>query len=203
MNTPKTGLALTLSASLMGGAYALSQVDPTPRPGSPRYQESEAGEKPADMARTPRDFVRHAAIGGLFEVQSSQLALERSENADVRRTAERMIADHRDANERLKRIAQSKGLEVPTELDEKHKQRLDRLRNAEQNFDRAYLQAQRQAHSEAIALFEAGSQLDDEQLAGFARQTLPTLREHLQHIEQHGDAARPAGDRQQPREGGQ
>ena len=56
---------------------------------------------------TAQDFVNQAASGGLFEVQSSELALQRSQDAKVQEFANQMITDHTANNQELMATAQS------------------------------------------------------------------------------------------------
>jgi predicted outer membrane protein len=62
---------------------------------------------------TSQQFVQGAAKGGMKEVQLSQLAIERSQNADVRRFARHLVRDHTSSNEKLADLAQKKGLSIP------------------------------------------------------------------------------------------
>ncbi len=133
------------------------------------------------------EFVRLAAIGGLFEVQSSELILEKLEQGDERAFAERMIADHGKANEELKQLAQSKNITIPTALDAPHQQKIEKLRGLEGDaLAEAYHEMQQAAHEAAIALFENASQnLPDAELKAFAAKTLPTLRAHYKMLGAH------------------
>jgi predicted outer membrane protein len=47
-------------------------------------------------------------------------------------------------------------------------------------FDLAYSEHMKMDHSQAISLFEGASRSDDAAVAGFAKKTLPTLKEHKQ-----------------------
>jgi putative membrane protein len=62
---------------------------------------------------------------------------------------------------------------------------LDKLNGAKgEAFDQAYVQAQRDAHDEAVSLFEDYSQNgDNASLKTFATETLPTLKMHQEKIE--------------------
>jgi putative membrane protein len=64
-------------------------------------------------ALTTQQFVTDAAMGGMKEVQASKIALEKSQNRDVRNLATRMVADHTSASTKLQVIAHSKGLDLP------------------------------------------------------------------------------------------
>lgn len=62
---------------------------------------------------TPQRFVWKAGMDDDQEVYLGRLALQKSQNPDVRRFAEAMIHDHYQANEHLARLAASEGLSLP------------------------------------------------------------------------------------------
>ena len=62
---------------------------------------------PAFSAESPQDFVTKAANGGMFEVESSKLAVEDG-GKEVQGFAQKMITDHGAANSKLQEIAGSK-----------------------------------------------------------------------------------------------
>jgi putative membrane protein len=64
-------------------------------------------------ALTSQQFVQDAMAGGMKEVRLGQIALGKTQNADVKRFAERMVSDHSKANERLMSIAAGEGLGFP------------------------------------------------------------------------------------------
>ena len=102
----------------------------------------------------PQDFVNMAASSGMFEVQSSELALERAGSDEVKDFARMMIRDHGELNEQLKAVAAARGLTVPAEIAGPPAQHMEAVMGAEgDRFDQAYLDHQVQAHAEAIALY--------------------------------------------------
>jgi putative membrane protein len=123
----------------------------------------------------------------MFEVESSKLALQKSQDQSVKDVAQRMIDDHTKANDRLKALATQKNIPVPTQMLPQHKTQLEALRNQSgAAFDRAYLDAQALAHQQAVALFDRASKdLTDNDLKSFASETLPTLREHNDMVKGH------------------
>lgn len=134
------------------------------------------------------EFVKKAAMGGMMEVQAGQIALERVRSDDLRAFAEEMVTDHQAANEKLKAIAAEEGIEVPTELDEKHLQELEKLQSAE-NFEREYLKMQIEDHDKDIELFQTYiEEGDNAALKRFAEETLPTLKEHKGDVTALGSA---------------
>ena len=74
-----------------------------------------------------RTFVLKAASGGMFEVKSSELALKKGVEGDLRTFATMMVEDHQAANQQLEKIAGRKSIDIPKELNGEHRQLLDQL----------------------------------------------------------------------------
>jgi putative membrane protein len=140
---------------------------------------------PALSADTAQDFVNKAAVGGMFEVQSSKLAESAAADGNVKGFARMMVTDHTAANKKLEAIAGEQKLNVPKALDAEHQATLDKLNRAKgESFDQAYVPAQSDAHDEAVSLFENYSRDgDNAQLKAFAAETLPTLKMHQEKIQ--------------------
>ncbi len=132
-------------------------------------------------AVTPQSFASQAAIIGKAEIELGQIALKNTQDAGVRKYAERMVKDHSAADKKLKAIAAKESLQLPQSLDQEHeslKMKLQSLKGAD--FDRAYMNAMAKGHDKAVALFESASQQTQMpgELKQFAASTLPTLEEH-------------------------
>src|SRR5690606_17445159 len=127
------------------------------------------------------DFIEEASALGLAEIETAQKALQESENAEVRAFAERMIKDHTAANEKLASLASDKGVEVSDEakLMDRARALILEVREGD-SFDAAYANNQVSAHERTIELFERASRSDDAEVARFAKDTLPKLKEHLE-----------------------
>ncbi|MGO4573293.1 DUF4142 domain-containing protein [Microvirga sp. 2TAF3] len=182
-------MAIVASTALVPMA-SLAQTPPS----APQSAQSRPAQ-PDAQAPAAADFVNKAAVSNMFEIQSSQLAQQKSQNDRVRQFAQRMVQDHTAATDKLKSTAQGiQGVTVPASLDQPHEQMMQTLQNASgAGFDRAYVQMQVTAHRDAVNLFDQYAQNEDNpQLKQFAQQTLPTLREHLQSVEQIQTALPPA-----------
>jgi putative membrane protein len=147
----------------------------------------------ADLSAADKTFMAAAASGGMYEVRSSQLALQHGQAADVKSIAQHMIDDHTKANQELMSLAQQKGLVTADALNPKHQNMLDKLNGLNGTaFDAEYLRQQRVAHQETVSLFldetRQGSSAD---VKAWAQKTLPTLQQHLDMIQR--TAASPAG----------
>lgn len=137
------------------------------------------------QAMSGQDFVAAAASSDMFEIQSSQLALEKSQNDAVREFAQMMIEDHTTASEELKAAAEQDGVTVPTEMDEKHKALLEQVNSASaESFDAAYVTAQQAAHEEGLALMTSFAESGQEAaLKAHAAKTAPVIQAHLEHVQ--------------------
>ena len=139
---------------------------------------------PALAADSAQDCIDKAAAGGMFEVNSSKIAETKADDQSVKDFAHKMIDDHGAANAKLETIAGEQKLTVPKDLDAKHKGDLDTLQNAKDAVDGPYVQMQRDAHSDAVTLFESyAKDGDNAQLKTFAQETVPTLKMHQDMIE--------------------
>src|ERR1700712_4536845 len=94
------------------------------------------------------DFVKEAATSDMFEIQSSKLAAERSDDA-TKTYAKQMIADHEKTTTEMKAMVQSGKVQatLPTDLDKTHQGKLDTLTGLQGDaFTRQYHSAQVKAH---------------------------------------------------------
>jgi putative membrane protein len=130
------------------------------------------------------DFWTTAADGGMAEVEMAKLAVQKAQNAEVKKFAQMMIADHTKANNELKAIAAKQKIELPKEIGPRNRSTIDELnRLSGADFDKEYVQAMVDDHETDVQLFEDQSKSDEDQAAkAFAAKTLPTLQKHLQAI---------------------
>ena len=143
---------------------------------------------PALAAMDAQEFVDKAYIGGMFETQTSRMALHLSADSEVRDFAHRMIAEHGKANAELKTLAEGAGLNLPTTLDPQHQEDLEALKSAGDTFPGRYVALQQHDHGAMVQLFQHyAAEGDNPQLKGFARQLLPTLKQHQSDIDAIAD----------------
>jgi len=137
-------------------------------------------EKDSDHPFSDTEFVRMAAVGGIFEVESSKLAKAQATNDLVKKFADRMVKDHTKANKELVAVAKGMQLQTPEKMDEKHQKMVDALGGVSgAEFDTAYINAQVKAHDKTVALFKrAARDAKNPELKEFATKTLPVLEEH-------------------------
>ncbi len=135
------------------------------------------GATRADPQPEAEAFARTATAAGLFEIETSRIALEQATNPAIKAFAQKMINDHTAANEQLRQIAGV--MPLPTAPDKPHADLIVALRNAGTEFDRVYVQQQVDAHREAVTLFtEFSTTGPNGVFRAFAAKTLPALQAH-------------------------
>jgi len=135
-----------------------------------------------NMSSSDHEFVMEAAMGGMMEVELGRIAAQKGMSESVKQFGQRMVDDHSKANEELMSLATSKGMTLPTALDEKHKKDVTKLSAMSgADFDRAYSRMMLSDHNKDVKEFEKQSTKGaDPDIKAFAGKTLPTLQEHLQ-----------------------
>jgi putative membrane protein len=138
----------------------------------------------ASLSANDREFVMDAAMGGLMEVQLGRWAAQKGTSEAVKEFGKRMVDDHSQANTELMTLATSKGITLPTALDEKHQKEVAKITAMSgAGFDRAYSKKMLSDHKKDVSDFEKQSTRGtDPDIKAFAAKTLPTLQEHLQLV---------------------
>jgi putative membrane protein len=130
----------------------LSSVASGQNPGVDRVQnERNAANDPSAMKADQEAFVKTMLMNNLAEVELGKLAAQRTANPDIKSYAQMMVIDHTKANEDLRPIALSLGVEAPTQVNDKHRKESDRLSQLQgTEFDREYVKLMADAHRDAL-----------------------------------------------------
>lgn len=157
-------------------------------------------------AAVPTDdqkFMEDAARAGLAEVDAAKLAKQKGESQAVKDFARHMEEDHTRANEELKKLAASKGVSLPNDVDAKHKRMAAELnKHTAAQFDREYMNQQVADHRTVVHEFEREARNGgDADVKKWAADKLPALRQHLEMAESgvKGIAKESAPAARQPR----
>lgn len=149
-------------------------------------QDSMSKGTSAGLSAADRKFAMMVAQTDLAEIQVGNLALQKSNNAQVKQIAQKLVDDHTKTSTAMKDIASKNGLTLPTETDAKHKALAAKLENESgKDFDKDFLAANSSDHHKVIQAFEkestSGQSTD---LKQFATQFLPAIKEHSTMIDQ-------------------
>ncbi len=134
------------------------------------------------MSSQDQKFLTDAAMSGMREVELGRMAAQLGATDQVKQFGRMMVDHHTKANTELMSLASSKGVTLPSALEEKHRGDMSKLqRMVGADFDRAFAKMMVKDHEKAVDLFEKESTKGgDADLKAFASKTLPTLQEHLQ-----------------------
>ncbi|HZY61438.1 MAG TPA: DUF4142 domain-containing protein [Edaphobacter sp.] len=164
------------------------QASPMSRPGmSPMEQQQQLSQDPNSPGHMmDKAFVHKAMEGGMAEVELGKLALQKSNNDDVKQFAQKMVDDHGKLNEQMQQVAQKMNVKAPTSISSKDKSTMAKLQALNGDaFDKAYIKDMLKDHKQDEKDFkhEAESATDPD-LKQVATQGAQVIAEHLQAIEQ-------------------
>jgi len=133
-----------------------------------------------------RVFLKEALEGGMAEVQLGQLALQKSNNADVKLFAQKMVDDHTRMGDQLKPIAQLIGVKIPDGPSKKDKEIIAKLQALNgDDFDKAYMKDMVKDHKGDLTDFHSeADQGSNLAVKNAAIQDAPIINQHLQMAEQ-------------------
>jgi putative membrane protein len=139
-------------------------------------QQPQAQAELKQVAEVDGDFAAEAAQGGLMEVRLGELAQQQAKSTNVKDFGQRMVEDHGQANDKLKQIAEQKGIELPQDLSEDAQATYEELqKKSGVEFDQAYVDEMVSDHEDAVAALEDYVEnAKDPELRSFAEEALPT-----------------------------
>jgi putative membrane protein len=140
-----------------------------------------SGGTASSLNAEDKEFFITAVQANSAEVNLGHLAADKAASADVKKFAARMITDHHNANEELKKLAVRKGVALPAVVNKDQAKAADDLANkVGKDFDRSFMAQMIRDHENVVAAFEkASTTATDPDLKAWVMQTLPTLKDHL------------------------
>jgi len=173
---------------------ATSPTQPAPGAASPAQPGAAANENRdrSELNDEDQRFLENAIQGSYAEIEGSKLALEKTENQEVKHFAQMMIEDHGKMLEEAQELARNKKLTPPTEPSVMQRTEVTGMKALTGGaFDAMYVNRIGVASHEAtVEMFEKASrEAQDPDVKAMASKTLPKLQEHLK-------AARALNERQ-------
>lgn len=125
-------------------------------------------------------FLLTAGSSNMLEIQTAQLALQKSTSPEVKKFAQMMLDHHTKATQELKAVAAPLNVSLPEVMMPIHQAMADKVKATEgKKFDEAYMDAMETAHQMDVAMFETKSRTaTDPTVKAFATKTLPMLKSH-------------------------
>ncbi len=123
------------------------------------------------------------------ELTTSQWALERSSNPQVKEAAQVIITQHKDLETRDANISATLGLPLPDKPSTDMQTGIDRMRTETgQTFDDDYVNTLRQAHAEALILVSTvRADTQNQMVRPFAGIAGDYIKQHIELLEKTGD----------------
>jgi putative membrane protein len=142
----------------------------------------------APTAPASAEFAAAVAASDLYEIESGKLASEKAASTEVKELAKMLVADHEKSTSDLK--AAASGVQpvvvIAPALDAEKQGMIDALKNASAtDFDKVFIEQQKQAHQKALDLLRSYSAGGDSQpLKEFATKASTVVEGHLERLNQ-------------------
>lgn len=180
-----TWVAAAISALALAGLPASAQTGGTAAgtgggsSTSARGNTGTAGN--SSVARADSRVMVDLAQANFAEIETGKLALEKSQNEDVKKFAQHMIDEHTKAQQELQTLAQSKGVKLPDGTDLQHKTMATAMKALSGNtFDNQYMKRVGvNDHQRTIELLQKAQKSQDPEIKAMADKMIPTVQSHL------------------------
>src|SRR3984885_11108309 len=131
-------------------------------------------------------FVKKALEGNIGEIEMGKLALQKSNDDQVKQFAQRMVDDHGKMVDQLKPVAQQMGVKVPDGPSKGQMKNMDKMKGLSGDaFDHAYIKDMVKDHKGDDNDFKLEAQsTQNPQLKQMVMQRDQMIGSHLQQIEQ-------------------
>ena len=135
------------------------------------------------------DFTARVASCSLHHIELGKLAATNAADPELKKFAERMVADHTKALDDLKTAAKSANVPVPDKMDADDQKEVDRFRTLKgADFDKAYIAHMVKDHEKGEGLLNrAKNDLKNPGLKDFATRSIPIVQDHLKVARQIND----------------
>jgi len=196
MNKPLTCTVVAMLAGLGLAGSVLAQSGQTATTERAPAKTERTTDTQARLGSADAKFLKQAAQNGMAEVEASKLAQTKAVSADVKSFAQHMVDDHTKLNDELKRLAASKGVDVPAGPSIAQKAKLKMLAGSDgAKFDRRYADNFGvKAHEDTLKLFRnASEKAQDADVRAFAQTTVANLEQHLTLAKTMQTAVSPMG----------
>jgi putative membrane protein len=185
MHSTRRALAIAAAAA----AGLMIQVDTAAQQQQPARAGSAASDKGAAASKLSRGdagMLRDIAQANMAEIETARVALEKSQNADVKKFAQMMVDDHTKGLADVKALASAKGADLPDGVDAKHKANMVEFKTIKgDTFDKQYMKHAGVGDHEATLklLKKTQAEAADADLKALATKMMPVVETHLKHAQ--------------------
>jgi putative membrane protein len=130
-------------------------------------------------------FVKKAIMGNFNEIDSAKMALQKSNNQQVKDYAQKMIDDHQKMLDDLHTLAGQKNIKYKDEPNPEGKKLAAKLSGLSgPEFDKAYINGMVKDHKQDVREFQTEiNSGKDQPTKDAAQKSLPIIQDHLQMVQ--------------------
>jgi putative membrane protein len=138
-------------------------------------------QKAPNVTDADARHLKNLAEANLAEIDAGKLAAQKATSAAVKKFAQEMVDGHTKQLQEIRKLAQSKSVELPAKPDPRHQRALEKLQGlAGADFDRRYIRMQVRDHNDARKLAErTANRASDADLKSAAQKAEPEIEQHL------------------------
>ena len=173
MNAKGQWLGLFLAAAVAFGGLAACMRD--------RGVEAAREGQPPSVSAADQDFTMKTMQGHLGEVNTARIALQKSDNSEVRDYANMIQSDHNNALKTLSDLMTDKNVPQARTLAPEIQQDISRMNNLTgPEFDREFINMMVQDHQETVEMFRDHLAIvQNPDVKEYIEDLLPKLEMHL------------------------
>jgi putative membrane protein len=185
MQKNKTSQGL-LAISAFVAMFSAVSVQAETQTAAPQGGNTEQTVAKGKLSAGDEKAVKDMAQANINEIAAARIALNKTQNAEVKKFAQKMVDDHDSALTKVKTVAQQKGVTLPAEPDAKHKAmaaKLEKVSGAA--FDKMYMEnAGVMDHKMVLStLKQDAMKIKDPDVKALADAHTPVVEQHLQSAE--------------------
>jgi putative membrane protein len=153
--------------------------------GSPSAQDTKKEQQSAkkdSLQGSDRKMMQEIAQSDMAEVAAGKLAAGKAQSDEVKKFAQHMVDDHGKHLGELRKMAKTKGVQLPSTPAKKHQDAMKKLESASgAGFDKAFMEQMVKDHQEALKLAQnTAKNAKDKALKADAEKTAPVIQKHLE-----------------------
>jgi putative membrane protein len=172
-----------------GGGGQMQQPSGANQPSSMDQQQQMATSGASGMNTGPavdKAFVKKALEGNIGEIEMGKVALQESNDDQVKQFAQKMVDDHGKMLDQLKPVAEQMGVKVPDGPSKGQMKSMDKMKALSGDaFDQAYIKDMVKDHKKDDSDFKLEAQsTQNPQLKQLVSEADQTIEGHLQQIQQ-------------------
>lgn len=186
MQTRKTLKGL-LAASAVAAMFSTAGVYAQSPATAAQSGAAAQTESNAKLSAGDEKALKDMAQANINEIAAAKIALSKSQSADVKAFAQKMVADHGAALTKVQTVAQQKGVALPTEPDATHKaMALELEKQSGGAFDKMYMEnAGLKDHKMVLSTLESDAKtIKDPDVKALADAHIPVVAQHLKSAQQ-------------------